>query len=164
MSDDVDAILEQWHRERPELPTEAMGIFGRVFRISASVGDAMTETYREFGISRSEFDVLATLRRSGQPFLTPGSLATSMMMTTGGMTGRLDRLERAGLLTREPDPHDRRGLRVSLTPAGRRLIDQAVAAGVATQERLLAPLTSRQRSDLTRLLSALMAATAPPRP
>jgi DNA-binding MarR family transcriptional regulator len=164
VTDDVDAILEQWHRERPDLPTEAMGIFGRVFRISATVGAAMAETYREFGISRTEFDVLATLRRSGQPYLTPGSLAASMMMTTGGMTGRLDRLESAGLLTRAQDPNDRRGLRVSLTTAGRTLVDEAVLAGVTTQERLLAPLSARQRADLTRLLSALMSATAPPRP
>ena len=163
MSDEVDAIVEQWHRERPDLPTEAMGIFGRVFRISATVGAAMAETYRGFGISRTEFDVLATLRRSGQPHLTPSSLAASMMMTTGGMTGRLDRLEGAGLLTRAQDPHDRRGLRVSLTPAGRKLIDEAVVAGVSTQERLLAPLSARQRADLKQLLSALMVATAPPR-
>src|SRR3712207_3544760 len=86
--DGVDRILEQWARERPELDTQAMGVFGRVSRIAAIVNDAMERTYAQHGISRADFDVLATLRRSGEPFqLSPGALSSALMLTTGGMTG-----------------------------------------------------------------------------
>lgn len=155
--DEVDAIVAQWRRELPELPTEAMGVFGRLFRVSRAIGDAMEATYRDFGIGRAEFDVLATLRRSGQPHLTPGALASSMMLTTGGMTARLDRLEHAGLVTRSPDPTDRRGLRISLTLTGRKLIEQAVVAGVEVQERYLTGLTKRQREQLSDTLASVLA-------
>lgn len=154
--DEVDDIVAQWQRQRPELPTEAMAICGRLFRASRALGDAMEATYREFGIGRAEFDVLASLRRTDQPSLAPTSLANSMMLSTGGMTGRLDRLERAGLVTRSPEPTDRRGLQITLTAEGRKLIDEAVVAGVAVQERLLGGLTDSQREILSDALSALM--------
>ncbi len=154
--DEVDDIVAQWQRQRPELPTEAMEICGRLFRASRALGDTMETTYREFGIGRAEFDVLATLRRADQPSLTPTSLANSMMLSTGGMTGRLDRLERAGLVTRSPEPTDRRGLRITLTAEGRKLIDEAVVAGVEVQEHFLGSLTESQREVLSDALAALM--------
>ena len=109
--DDVDHIVAQWAHERPELQTEAMAVFGRVYRIARLVGDQQETVYARFGINRGDFDVLATLRRSGAPFcLSPKALTASLMLTSGGMTGRLDRLEKRGLVTRSPDPADRRGL------------------------------------------------------
>lgn len=154
--DDVDAIVEQWQRQRPDLPTEAMAVCGRLFRASRAVGDEMERTYREFGIGRAEFDVLASLRRSAQPSLAPTALASAMMLSTGGMTSRLDRLERAGLVARSPEPSDRRGLQITLTDAGRTVIDQAVVAGVEAQERFLGGLTPSQRQALSDALAALI--------
>lgn len=161
MADGVDRIREQWARERPELDTEAMGILGRVYRIAQAAGEEMERTYARFGISRADFDVLATLRRSGEPYqLSPGALSGALMLTTGGMTGRLDRLERAGLVSRSPDPADRRSVLVTLTDEGRRIIDEAVVAGVEAQQRLLADLPAGRRRQLDELLRELLAAVS----
>ncbi|MEU1037206.1 MarR family winged helix-turn-helix transcriptional regulator [Streptomyces sp. NPDC005551] len=159
--DEVDAIVEQWAAVRPDLDTRAMEVFGRVFRLSRAMGDRMERAYTRFGISRGEFDVLATLRRSGEPYtLSPRRLSATLMLTTGGMTGRLDKLERAGLLRRSPDPHDRRGLQVTLTDEGYRLIDEAVGAGLAVQTTALDTLDPKQAAQLADLLRQLLAGTA----
>ncbi|GAA3829479.1 MarR family winged helix-turn-helix transcriptional regulator [Streptomyces phyllanthi] len=158
--DPVDAIIEQWAQVRPELETTAMEVFGRVNRLSRTLGDRMEKAYARFGIARGEFDVLATLRRSGEPYtLSPRQLSATLMLTTGGMTGRLDKLERAGLLRRSPDPHDRRGLRVTLTDEGLRLVDEAVVAGLAVQTEALSPLSEDQATQLADLLRRLVLAT-----
>lgn len=159
--DPVDAIIEQWAAVRPDLDTAAMEVFGRIFRISRAMGDRMEKAYTRYGISRGEFDVLATLRRSDAPYtLSPRQLSATLMLTTGGMTGRLDKLERAGLLRRSPDPHDRRGLQVTLTDEGLRLIDEAVGAGLAAQTSALSALDDDQATRLADLLRPLLAATA----
>ncbi|MFG3166766.1 MarR family winged helix-turn-helix transcriptional regulator [Streptomyces sp. NPDC048200] len=159
--DPVDAIIEQWAAVRPDLDTAAMEVFGRVFRISRALGDRMEKAYARYGISRGEFDVLATLRRSDAPYtLSPRQLSATLMLTTGGMTGRLDKLERAGLLRRSPDPHDRRGLQVTLTDEGLRLIDEAVGTGLAVQTAALSALDGDQATQLAALLRPLLAATA----
>ncbi|GAB2457727.1 MarR family winged helix-turn-helix transcriptional regulator [Streptomyces incanus] len=158
--DPVDAIIEQWARERPDLDTAAMEVFGRVQRLSRAMGDRMERAYAEYGISRGEFDVLAALRRSGEPYtLSPRRLSATLMLTTGGMTGRLDKLERAGLLRRSPDPHDRRGLQVTLTEQGLRLADEAVGAGLALQTEALSALDGERVEQLADLLRELLLAT-----
>jgi DNA-binding MarR family transcriptional regulator len=158
--DPVDAIIDQWAAVRPDLDTAAMEVFGRVFRLSRAMGDRMEKAYTPYGISRGEFDVLATLRRSGEPYaLSPRQLSDTLMLTTGGMTGRLDKLERAGLLRRSPDPHDRRGLRVTLTEKGLELIDEAVGAGLAVQTEALSALGADRAGHLADLLRELLAAT-----
>lgn len=160
-TDAVDAITEQWARVRPDLQTDAMATFGRIYQISQSMGARMERTYARFGIGRGEFDVLATLRRAGEPYsLSPRELTTTLMLTTGGMTGRLDKLERAGHVTRSPDPHDRRGLRVTLTPAGLAIIDEAVGAGLAVQQQAFAALSKDEAAELNRLLRLLLASTS----
>ncbi|MEU0652791.1 MarR family transcriptional regulator [Streptomyces albogriseolus] len=159
-ADPVDAIIEQWARVRPDLDTAGMEVFGRVYRLARAMGDRHEHVYAPFGISRGEFDVLATLRRAGEPYtLSPRQLSATLMLTTGGMTGRLDKLERAGLLRRSPDPHDRRGLQVTLTEEGLRLIDEAVVAGVAEQSRALAALGPERAAQLADLLRELLLAT-----
>jgi DNA-binding MarR family transcriptional regulator len=156
--DGVDRIVRQWAQERPELDTTAMALFGRVFRLARLVGDEMERVYAAFGIGRPEFDVLATLRRSGPPFtLSPGELSASMMMSTGGTTARLDRLEQAGLVKRAADPNDRRGVVVRLSAPGRRIVDDAVAAGLARQQELLAHLPARTQARLSALLRDVLA-------
>ncbi|MEU1035132.1 MarR family transcriptional regulator [Streptomyces mirabilis] len=158
--DPVDAIIEQWATVRPDLDTAAMEVFGRVFRLARTMGDRMEKAYAPYGISRGEFDVLATLRRSDDPYtLSPRQLSATLMLTTGGMTGRLDKLERAGLLRRSPDPHDRRGLQVTLTDKGLRLIDEAVGAGLAVQTEALAHLDEEQAGQLASLLRELLMGT-----
>ncbi|MFJ8020181.1 MarR family winged helix-turn-helix transcriptional regulator [Streptomyces sp. NPDC096311] len=158
--DPVDAIIEQWATVRPDLDTAAMEVFGRVFRLARTMGDRMEKAYAPYGISRGEFDVLATLRRSDAPYtLSPRQLSATLMLTTGGMTGRLDKLERAGLLRRSPDPHDRRGLQVTLTDKGLRLIDEAVVAGLAVQTEALAHLDEERAGQLATLLRELLLGT-----
>ncbi|WP_189185019.1 MarR family winged helix-turn-helix transcriptional regulator [Streptomyces albiflavescens] len=161
--DPVDAIIEQWAAVRPDLDTAAMEVFGRIFRISRAMGDRMEKAYARYGIARGEFDVLATLRRSDAPYtLSPRQLSATLMLTTGGMTGRLDKLERAGLLRRSPDPHDRRGLQVTLTEKGLTLIDEAVGAGLAAQTEALNTLDAERSTQLADLLRELLAGTQAP--
>jgi DNA-binding MarR family transcriptional regulator len=158
--DPVDAIIEQWAAVRPDLDTRAMEVFGRIFRLSRAMGDRMEKAYVRFGIARGEFDVLATLRRSGEPYtLSPRQLSATLMLTTGGMTGRLDKLERAGLLRRSPDPHDRRALQVTLTEEGLSRVDEAVGAGLAAETEALAVLDDEQAGQLADLLRELLAGT-----
>lgn len=149
----MDRIIRQWAHERPDLDTSAMAIFGRIFRLAGLAGDRTERAYGAYGIGRPEFDVLATLRRAGEPYqLSPGALASSMMLSTGGTTARLDRLEKAGLVERSPSPSDRRGVLVRLTQRGFDVVDQAVGAGLAEQERLLAHLPAEKRHQLDGLL------------
>ncbi|CAL9596479.1 hypothetical protein SUDANB1_05333 [Streptomyces sp. enrichment culture] len=158
--DPVDAIIGQWATVRPDLDTAAMEVFGRINRLSHAIGERVSQAYAKFGISRGEFDVLATLRRSGEPFtLSPRQLSATLMLTTGGMTGRLDKLERAGLLRRSPDPHDRRGLQVTLTDEGLALVDEAVGAGLAVQTEALSALGAERAGQLAGLLRDLLAGT-----
>ncbi|QDQ11603.1 MarR family winged helix-turn-helix transcriptional regulator [Streptomyces spectabilis] len=162
--DAVDAIIEQWASVRPELETTPMEIYGRVYRVAHAVGDRVEKAYREVGTTRGEFDVIATLRRHGEPYtLSPRQLSATLMLTTGGMTGRLDKLERAGLLRRSPDPNDRRGLQVTLTDAGRELVDRAVAAGLEAQRAALGAsgLDEKETAQLADLLRKLLAGAAP---
>jgi DNA-binding MarR family transcriptional regulator len=152
-ADSVDRIIGQWGHERPDLDTGAMAVFGRIFRLARIAGDRVEKAYAAYGIGRPEFDVLATLRRAGEPYqLSPGALAASMMLSTGGTTARLDRLEKAGLIERSPSPSDRRGVLVRLTTHGFEVVDQAVGAGLAEQQRLLAHLSAEQRRQLDDLL------------
>ena len=159
-SDAVDAITGQWNRERPELDTLAMAVFGRIYRLSRLMGDRTEKEYRRFGIGRGEFDVLATLRRAGAPYtLSPRQLSATLMLTTGGMTGRLDKLEGAGLLERAPDPDDRRGLKVTLTERGLGVVDESVGAGLELQQAALEGLGAEQATQLADLLRELLDAT-----
>ncbi|MES5821060.1 MarR family transcriptional regulator [Streptomyces sp. RG80] len=161
--DPVDAIIEQWGTVRPDLDTRAMEVFGRIFRLSRAMGDRMEKAYVPYGISRGEFDVLATLRRAGEPYtLSPRQLSGTLMLTTGGMTGRLDKLERAGLLRRSPDPHDRRGLQVTLTDKGLTTLDEAVGAGLAAETEAMSVLSDEQADQLADLLRQLLAGTQTP--
>ncbi len=159
--DAVDAIAAQWYAVRPDLDTAPMAVFGRIYRIAKAMGDATERTYNRYGISRGEFDVVATLRRSGSPYtLSPRQLSATLMLTTGGMTGRLDKLEKAGLLCRKPDPHDRRGLQVTITDRGLALIDEAVSAGLEVQAGALTGLEPEEVELLTGLLRKLLAGVA----
>jgi DNA-binding MarR family transcriptional regulator len=155
--DVVDEILDQWRRERPDLDCGPMAVFGRLNRLDRASNAVIEARLGEHGLSRGEFDVLATLRRGGEPYtLAPTALARWMMLSSAAMTNRVDRLEAAGLVERRPDPGDRRGVLVALTPDGKRVVDAAVADHVENERRLLEPLTAEDQQTLNALLRKLL--------
>ncbi|HEY9630414.1 MAG TPA: MarR family transcriptional regulator [Coleofasciculaceae cyanobacterium] len=157
ISDPVDKILAQWQRERPDLDVSPMAIVGRVGRLSKHFDRAIQSTFSEFGLQSGEFDVLATLRRSGRPYqLSPTELFNMLMVSSGTMTHRIDRLEKTELVKRIPDPDDRRGMLITLTDKGFELIEAAVTAHVANEHRILSVLQEPERQSLTRLLRQLL--------
>jgi DNA-binding MarR family transcriptional regulator len=154
--DGVDLILEQWQRERPELDHSPIGVVGRVSRLARELEARLEPVYREHGLEPGWHDVLATLRRSGPPFrLRASEFSSALMLTSSGITKRLDRLEQAGLIKRDPDPHDRRGVLITLTPAGIELIDNVTEAHMANEARLLSALSEAERDRLAALLRKL---------
>ncbi len=160
--DGVDLILEQWRRERPDLDTTPMGVIGRISRLSRELERRLEPVYARHSLESGLFDVLATLRRAGPPYrLRPTDLAESLMLTSSGATKRLDRLEQAGLIARQPDPTDRRGILIELTPAGRRLVDSAVVEHVANESTLLSALSHEERRRLASLLRKLLLGLPP---
>jgi DNA-binding MarR family transcriptional regulator len=163
--DAVDRIIEQWERERPDLDPAAKGITGRVIRLAALFQQAYGEAFAPLGINETDYGVLAPLRRVGPPFeLTPTALTRERMITSGGMTAVIDRLERKGLVVRTPNPADRRGTLVRLTEAGRAVIDEAMERHAAVEQRLVAALPPDDRTALTDLLRRLLLALEPASP
>ena len=117
--DAIDRVVEQWAKEKPELETEPMAMMGRIMRIAKYMETQVAELHKKYDMKLGEFDVLATLRRSGKPYrLTPSELIGSMMLTSGAMTNRLDKLEAKGLISREHSKEDRRSVSVQLTKDG----------------------------------------------
>ncbi|HEY6693498.1 MAG TPA: MarR family transcriptional regulator [Solirubrobacteraceae bacterium] len=156
MEDGVDLILEQWRRERPDLDPSPIGVIGRISRLARELEQRLEVVYREHGLEPGWHDVLATLRRSGPPYrLRPSEFTGALMLTSSGTTKRLDRLEQAGLITRAPDPDDRRGTQIALTPAGRQLIDAVTAAHLDNERALLSSLTAAEQQQLADLLRKL---------
>jgi DNA-binding MarR family transcriptional regulator len=165
--DAVDRIIAQWAVERPELDASGKHITGRIVRLGSLFQQHFAESYEKaferYGLNTSDFGVLAPLRRAGEPFeLTPTELARHRMITSGGMTAAIDRLEGKGLLVRMPNPSDRRGSLVRLTDAGKTVIDEAMEQHAAAEQRLVAPLGERDRLELERLLRQLLLATDRP--
>ena len=157
--DRADVAIAQWAEERPDLPALPMAVLGRLSEAAERVmRDHLNPLFAEAGLQPGEFDVLATLRRAGAPYmLSPTRLYEAAMISSGGMTARLDRLERAGLVERRPDPGDRRGKLIALTAQGRKLADATITRHVANEQRLLAPLTRAEQEKLNALLKKLIA-------
>lgn len=161
--DAVDAILAQWHRERPDLDVSPMGPIGRLGRCAALLQRKLEDTFATFGITAGDFDVLASLRRSGQPFrLAPTALFSTLMVTSGTMTHRLQRLEGNGLVQRVANPADARSLLVELTAPGLALIDRAVKAHVDNELAILSLIPSTAVAALDAQLATLLAALEMP--
>jgi DNA-binding MarR family transcriptional regulator len=155
--DAVDRLLDQWEQQRPDLDATPMGVVGRLSRAARLLERRLEENFARFDLQSWEFDVLATLRRSGKPYqLTAGQLVDAAMVTSGAITNRIDRLAGRGLVTRETDPTNRRSVLIALTRDGLRLVDEVVAAHVAHEANLLAPLTATQRDQLANLLRTLL--------
>ncbi|MEU8223264.1 MarR family transcriptional regulator [Kribbella sp. NPDC048915] len=161
--DHVARIQAEWRAERPDLDTSPQGVIGRLHRIANQLTNELTLLYARYGLSEGEFDVLAALRRAGAPYeRAPGELALHTMVTTGAISKRLDRLEAAGLVERRRSDADGRGRVVRLTPAGRRLIDEAFTAHMANERRLLEALSPDETAQLERLLTTWLAYLEPP--
>ncbi len=155
--DDVDRIVAEWRRERPDLDVSATHVLQRITRLSLLQNASFARALGRFGINWGEYLVLAALRRSGPPYrMSPTALFSALILSSGAMTNRLDRLEQMGLIERLPDPADRRGRQVELTARGLELVDEAVVAHVANEDRLLGGLSPSERAKLAELLRTLL--------
>jgi DNA-binding MarR family transcriptional regulator len=156
--DEVDELLEAWGRERGDLDLAPVAVFSRVSRLARRLELARRDAFTASGIEQWEFDVLAALRRAGPPYeLSPGRLLRETLVTSGTMTNRIDRLSARGLVERYPDPDDRRGVIVRLTPEGRATVDEAFTTLLDAERALLDALPERDRARLAALLRSLLA-------
>ena len=156
--DHLDQIGAEWHAQRPDLDTEPLLIVGRLFRAVALAEPQLAARLGKFGLQPGWFNLLAALRRAGKPYeLTPTQLMRAMMVSSAGVTKRLDRLEQSGLIERHADPSDRRGTLVRLTPTGKRAVDRAVEAHIANEAEILDALTAAEQRQLDHLLRKLLA-------
>lgn len=156
--DRVDSILEQWASERPDLDASPIGIFGRISRIDRLFEQSMTDFLRPHGLTLGLFDVLAALRRNGAPFQAkPSELAAMTMLTSGGMTGRVDQLEKLNLVRRVPDPDDRRVMMAQLSPEGKDLIDRLMGEHLARERARLEWLRDGESEEFAAYLRTLEA-------
>ena len=163
--DAVDVILDQWHRERPELDPSSKAITGRIIRLTGIFQGAYHDAFAPLGITDADYGMLVSVRRAGAPFeVTPTELARLQMMTSGGMTAAIDRLERRGLLARRPNPDDRRGSLVRLTEEGRRVVEAAMELQVDVEHRLVDALTKKERAALVTTLRKLLLSIDTPLP
>lgn len=152
----VDEVLAHWGRERPDLDPSPIGVFGRIAIIDRMLEDRLGRFFAAHGLILGLFDVLAALRRLGFPYRAkPSELALVTMLTSGGMTGRLDQLERMGLVKRVSDPEDRRVMFAQLSPEGLELIDHLIEVHLAQEAELLADLSADERETLADLLRTL---------
>lgn len=156
--DEVDRILEAWQRETPTMDVSPLRVFSRVSRLARHLDLARKQAFNTHGLDVWEFDVLAALRREGEPHeLSPGQLIHQTLSTSGTMTNRIDKLVARNMVQRRPDPNDRRGVRVRLTQKGQRAVDGAMADLMAYEHELLAVLSDDEGDHVAALLRRLLA-------
>jgi DNA-binding MarR family transcriptional regulator len=157
-NDWTDQVLERWSSVMAELQAEPSQVIERIGRIAVQMSRWQDDLFNRYGLNRGEVGLLYTLRGVGPPHhLSPTQLSKALMLTSAGVTNRLDRLERRGLVNRVPDPDDRRGVTVELTEAGAQLAEQAVGAAAESQATLLSGLTDSEIKTMGRLLRKLQA-------
>ena len=156
-SDEVDALVAAWQRERPDLDVTPMHVLSRVSRLARHLDLARREAFAAHDLEAGEFDVLAALRRAGKPYeLTPSQLIAANLVTSGTMTNRIDRLEQKNLVTRKPDPNDGRGVLVKLTTAGQNAVDAALTDLLERERILLAGISKSERNQLADVLREIV--------
>jgi DNA-binding MarR family transcriptional regulator len=157
--DTVDRLLQQWRAERPDLDISRLGLAIRIEMLAKLMHREMAKSLAKLGLKTWEYDVLSALRRQGEPFELPATeLAKASLLTSGAMTTRIDHLESRGLVTRERDPEDRRGVRIGLTRQGLALIDNAIQARLSAAETGLGCLTRKERLSADAALRKLLLA------
>jgi DNA-binding MarR family transcriptional regulator len=157
-ADEVDDLVAAWQAERPDLDVRPMQVLSRISRLARHLDRERRSAFASHDLESWEFDVLAALRRQGAPYeLSPGALLRATLVTSGTMTNRIDRLEEAGLVRRRPDPQDKRGVLVALTPAGQAQVDAALADLLTAEQALLTGLPAASRDTLASLLRILLA-------
>ncbi|WP_313066523.1 MarR family winged helix-turn-helix transcriptional regulator [Achromobacter animicus] len=158
MNDRARRAQEEWQRERPDIDANVMALVGRLLQATHLLErNWFLPLAAQFELHQGGFDVIATLRRSGNPYaMTPTDLHEGLMLSSGAMTSRLDRLERKGLIERVPSPNDRRSTLVRLTPAGLALIDKLLPLHVANEQQAMAALTQKEQAQLDGLLAKLI--------
>ncbi|MBM9461962.1 MarR family transcriptional regulator [Aeromicrobium sp. YIM 150415] len=161
--DEVDRIVAAWRHERPDADVSPMEVLSRVSRLAQYLDGLRKQAFTSVGLEPWEFDVLAALRRIGEPYeLSPGQLVAATHVTSGTMTNRVDRLQRKGLVERRPAPSDRRGVLVRLSTRGRERVDAALDALLTHEHELLADLDSDERATIADLLRDLIEPFAGP--
>lgn len=156
--DHVERLREAWRRERPDIDTEGMAILGRARRITLLARGPIESVFAQFDCDSGEFDVLASLRRAGPPYrLRPTELYESLMISSGGLTDRIQRLEARGLIARQPSTKDKRSVMVELTREGLALADAVFTADMRAEKDLIGGLSDADRKSLARLLTRLAA-------
>ncbi|WP_195906715.1 MarR family winged helix-turn-helix transcriptional regulator [Actinomyces urinae] len=157
--DEVDRIVSSWQKERPDLDSTPMLVFSRITRLARHLDLARRNAFLSHGLEPWEFDVLSSLRRSGSPYaLTPGVLMNELLVSSGTMTNRIDRLEAKGLVERSPSPSDRRAVLVSLTVEGRKRVDSALKSLLDDERNLLVGISEEDEQRLSLLLKPLLLA------
>lgn len=155
--DHVDFVVSQWNTVVPEVDVQAMQVASRLFRMGTVAGRDVERLFKQYGLTQGEFDVLATLYRAGAPYtLCPQNLIEALLLSSGAMTNRLDRLEQAGLIRRFPNAQDRRGVNVSLTDSGLHAAHSSLVGYLGELERILAPLDTNERATMASLLKKLL--------
>jgi DNA-binding MarR family transcriptional regulator len=166
--DIVDRHIQDWVREFPDMDVATEGLVERIAKLARYLERSLGETAAEFGLTIQDWELLGALRRVGPPYrLSPSTLAHDLLLSSGAMTARLDRLERAGLIRRRPDPNDRRAIRVELTENGSKAWGAAVDVQAAKERSIAAALDEKEKATLNALLRRLMKtfdATAGPPP
>ncbi|WP_338441275.1 MarR family transcriptional regulator [Synechococcus elongatus IITB4] len=153
-SDKIDRILEQWQQELPQVNVAPLAVTGRLLRIARLLEKQRETLLAKYGLSVWSFDVLATLRRQGSPYqLKPTDLYSLLMLSSGAMTNRIDRLEQDGIVVRSRDGSDRRSVIVQLTPKGIALADEVMPVLFAQESELLAQFATP--AELERLVPLL---------
>src|SRR6478672_3763514 len=157
MDDTTDRVLEGWSGVRPDLGVDALQVTARLSRVGAHLARRQDAVFGRFGLGRGEVGALSALRVAGPPYrLSPTHLAKGLMLSSAGITSRIDRLERRGFVRRLADPNDRRGVMVELTDEGLGAVDSAVAALTVSDRQLLARLEPDEISQLESILRKLL--------
>jgi DNA-binding MarR family transcriptional regulator len=155
--DQIDALVGQWGAQHPDLDTETMARVARLMEVARTMEARIAAYAAEVGVDVAEGDVLFTLRRAGAPYrLSPSAISAALLVSSGTLTSRLDRLERKGFIRRVPHPTDRRSTEVELTPSAVRATDVAIHHHVDNERAMLSALSDREQQQLDRLLRKLL--------
>jgi DNA-binding MarR family transcriptional regulator len=158
----IDRIVDRWSELQPDIPSDAYHVTGRISRIAARIAERQELLFGRYGLNRGDIGVLSALRTSPPPHrMSPSQLFRGLMLSSAGITKRLDRLEARGLVKRNPDPNDRRGVSIQLTEEGRKLVNKAVAENTKSEATLLDGLTQKERRQLAELLRKLLSVAEP---